>query len=209
MCEVVVMREKPLFSKLYLRELSNHLIIKLINKFIYIKQIITVFLLTLLVITSSHATNNWRDELPNARVLGSGDFHWFGFKIYHAKLWSQTTPLDMTRPFALQLTYNRSISRRLLVKTVISEMKRLNGNDVTAVKIQDWQNKLTIAIPDISPGDELIGVFLPAQGFRLYSKHGLAADIRDPELAYYFFGVWLDKQAKDSVLRSKLIGITP
>ncbi len=182
--------------------------IKLKKKFVFIKQFIISVFITMFIVTTGHAAC-WRDELPNAKVLGSGDFYWFGFKIYNAKIWTEKTPLDMSRPFALELTYNRTISRRLLVRTVISEMKRLNGNDIAAVKIQDWQIKLTSAIPDISPGDALIGVYLPTHGFRLYSKQGLAADIRDPELAHYFFGVWLDKRAKDHVLRSKLLGITP
>lgn len=177
-------------------------------KFMFIKQIITTFLITLLIVTTSHAAH-WRDELPNVKVLGSGDFHWFGFKVYNVKLWTETTPLDMAKPFALELTYNRGISRRLLVKTVISEIKRLNGHEISAVKLQDWQNKLIIAFPDVASGDELIGVYLPSQGFRMYNKQGLTADIRDPELARYFFAVWLDKRAKDGVLRSKLLGQTP
>lgn len=193
--------------KSYSRKLSHPSFKNYKNYLIFIKQLFVLVASLLFISTASYAVH-WRDELPNAKVLGSGDFHWFGFKIYNAKLWVETAPLDMSRPFALELTYIHSISRRLLVSTVISEIKRLNGHEVTAVKIQDWQNKLTAALPDISSGDELIGVFIPAQGFRVYNKQGLAADIRDPELARYFFAVWLDKRAKDSELRANLLGLT-
>ncbi|MBC7751035.1 MAG: hypothetical protein H7Z73_04855 [Candidatus Saccharibacteria bacterium] len=199
-----------MLSKLYLKDLSNlsFPFIQHTDKFIFIKQLLAVLFISFLIVTTGHATQ-WRDELPNAKILGSVDFNFFGFKIYNAKLWSETSPLDMTKPFALDLTYNHRVSRKLLVKIVIYEIKRLNTAEIPTSKIQDWQVKLMIAFPDVSQDDELIGVFLPSQGFRTYNKRGLIADIRDIELARYFFAVWLDENAKGNILRSKLLGLTP
>lgn len=169
------------------------------------KQLIAVLLLSGLMIIPSYAAS-WHEELPNATLVGSGHFRWLGFKIYSAKLWSESKHFDANAKFALELTYNRSISSKQFIKTTIDEIKRLNGHQISAEKLALWQKKLVPASPDVTSGDALIGVYLPAQGYRVYNKHGLLADIQDPELARAFFAIWLDPRTKDSGLRAQLLG---
>lgn len=34
----------------------------------------------------ANSLNGWREQLPQATLIGSGDFRWFGFSVYNAKL---------------------------------------------------------------------------------------------------------------------------
>ncbi|MBA5606075.1 chalcone isomerase family protein [Duganella sp. FT3S] len=162
----------------------------------------------LLVGAPCHAVG-WRDELPQAVALGSGDLRWLGFRIYHATLWAGQRPFQPERPFALQLRYYRNISRERLVQASLDEMRRLGRANVDAATLTQWESKLTRAFTDVAPDDELIGVYAPAHGMRMYNRQGLLADIDDVPLARAFFGIWLDESTRDQGLRSKLLGTAP
>lgn len=149
---------------------------------------------------------SWQDELPQAERLGDGELSWLGFRIYHATLWAQQRPFQPQAPFALQLHYYRDISRRRLVQTSLDEMRRLRGAGLDAATLAQWQRALERAFTDVTAGDELIGVYLPGHGMRLYNQQRLLADIDDAGLARAFFGIWLDRDTRDQDLRRKLMG---
>lgn len=154
---------------------------------------------------SSHAAS-WRDELPQAQALGSGDLRFLGFRIYHATLWAQQRPFQPERPFALELRYQRSISRERLVDTSIDEIRRIRGSAVDAATLARWESTLRSAFIDVAEGDQLIGVYLPERGMRLYSADKLLADIDDLALARAFFDIWLAPATRDQGLRRQLLG---
>jgi hypothetical protein len=150
--------------------------------------------------------NVWREQLPQAKPLGSGDLRWFGLKIYTAKLWSEQTRFDPNSPFALELTYHRSISREQFVSSSLDEITRLFGNRYPAPTLKRWEAEMQRAFIDVKEGDQLIGVYLPGVGCRFYSSSQLLAEIRDPEFAKAFFAIWFDERTKDSGLRAQLLG---
>ncbi len=152
--------------------------------------------------------SGWRAELRGAVVVGSGDLRWFGLRIYHAALWSEQPSFDPAGRFALQLTYQRSISRERLVQASIDEMRRLRPRTDAAL-IARWQVQLREAFIDVEPGDQLIGVNLPGYGMRLYDRRRLVADIPDPGLAGAFFDIWLNQASRDQGLRRELLGVRP
>ncbi len=151
----------------------------------------------------------WNHEVPQAKVLGSGDLTWFGLRIYTAKLWSEQQPFNANTPFALELTYHRSISRQQFVETSVDEIKRLFGKQYSAEQLKRWEGEMNRAFSDVKEGDQLIGVFLPEQGARFYNRKQLLADIRDPEFAKAFFAIWFDERTKDRGLREQLLGRAP
>ena len=150
--------------------------------------------------------NGWRTDLPDARLVGSGDLSWLGFRIYTARLWSQQQPFTADKPFALELTYHRSISRSRFVDTSLAEIRRLSGNRYSAEQLKRWEDDMTRAFIDVSDGDQLTGVYLPGVGCRFYSQSRPLAEIRDPVFASAFFAIWLDERTKDSRLRAQLLG---
>jgi len=157
----------------------------------------------------SAAQAGWRDELPQARAVGAGELRWFGLRIYHAALWSERQPFDPDARFALQLTYYRSISRERLVQASMDEMRRLGNAPREAATQERWAAQLRQAFTDVEGGDQLIGVYLPGHGMRMYDRNKLLADMPDPQLAQAFFAIWLHPASRDQDLRRKLLGGAP
>lgn len=170
-----------------------------------------IFLFTFLAFIAAagmapaHATV-WRESLPQAQTLGSGDLRWFGLRVYTARLWSARKPFDAAAPFALELTYHLDISRQRFVDTSLDEIRRLSGKRFSAEKLQRWEADMQRAFIDVKAGDQLIGVYLPNEGCRFYNRSKLLAEIRDPEFANAFFAIWLDARTRKKDLRAQLLG---
>lgn len=162
--------------------------------------------LAALLTAMSVQAGTWREALPAAKVVGSGSLRWFGLKIYDAKLWSEQQPFDANAPFALELTYHRTISREQFVETSLDEIKRLFTDRYSAETLKRWEAEMNRAFPNVKAGDQLIGVYEPGVGCRFYDANQLTTSVKDPEFARAFFAIWLDKRSKDSDLRAKLLG---
>ncbi len=160
----------------------------------------------LLAVTLPCHAATWRDDLPQAQQLGGGELHWFGLKIYRIGLWSAQVPFNPAQPFALELTYERNISRQRLVDISIDEMRRLFRDRYSEMQFQQWHTVMQNAFVDVKAGDQLIGVSLPGIGCRFYNRDALLAEVRDPEFARAFFAIWLDSRSKDAQLRQQLLG---
>jgi hypothetical protein len=166
----------------------------------------TLLLLVMLSLAWPSRAADWRDALPQARLIGSGELSWFGFRIYRASLWSNQSGFDPGQPFALELTYQRHISRQRLVDVSIKEMRRLTGERYSEAQFQRWEADMQHAFIDVQDGDQLIATFVPGMGCRFYNRHGLLAEVRDQEFAQAFFAIWLDPRSKDEQLRKRLTG---
>src|SRR5450830_1694573 len=105
---------------------------------------VVVLLIAMLAGSPSHTTS-WRDDLPQARMLGSAELRWFGLKIYHAALWSAQAPFDPEQPFALEITYQRSISRARMVQTSIDEIRRLFADRYSEDQLRRWEGLMNNA----------------------------------------------------------------
>ncbi|WP_194790834.1 chalcone isomerase family protein [Pseudomonas sp. UFMG81] len=154
----------------------------------------------------THAWADWRTEQPNARLVGSGDFTWFGLRLYTARLWSPATAPDWQQPFALELTYHRDLSRDRLVDASLDEMRRLGGPALEAATLERWAELMRGAFVDVRPGTRITGLYLPGHGCRFYIDGQLRRDIADPVFARAFFAIWLDPRTRDPQLRQRLLG---
>ncbi len=147
-----------------------------------------------------------QDDLGAAQTLGEGDLRWWGFRIYHARLIGERLPTQGNEPFALELTYYRSISRDRIVAASIDEMKRLFGEALPVRQQEQWRQVLERCFVDVREGDQLTGVYLPGHGVRFYRGAQLLADIDDQDFARAFFAIWLDPRTRDADLRAHLLG---
>ncbi|MCP1574225.1 hypothetical protein J2S30_002604 [Herbaspirillum rubrisubalbicans] len=170
---------------------------------------ILLALLAVLPGRAAHAAQPWREALPPVQSIGSGSMTWLGFRIYHATLWAPQRPLEQNQPFALQLDYQVRISRDKLASTSIEEIQRMSAAPIAGPTLARWKNELGRAFIDVADGDELVGVYLPQRGMRLYDRDKLLAEIADPELARAFFNIWLGQPSRDENLRRRLLGETP
>ncbi|WP_343349603.1 chalcone isomerase family protein [Pseudomonas sediminis] len=175
-------------------------------------RLCSTLLLTLALASASVQANNqsgWREQLPQASLVGSGDFSWFGFSVYNAKLWSPVQRVDFSQPFALELTYRRSISRETLVDTSLDEIRRINGEPLDREQQAEWTQQMSQAFVDVKDGRRITGVFLPGEGCRFYVDGKLQHVIDDQEFARAFFSIWLDPQTRSPKLRAALLGLNP
>ena len=160
-----------------------------------------------LLLWSTHSFA-WRDALPQAQLVGEGELRWFGFSVYNAKLWSPQPAQVIASPrapFALELTYNRRISRDRFVDTSADEIRRLYGDRVSAAQLENWRAEMQQAFVDVEVGTRITGVYLPGEGCRFYVNDRLQHTVRDMAFADAFFAIWLDPRSKDANLRQRLL----
>ncbi|MBK5549262.1 MULTISPECIES: chalcone isomerase family protein [unclassified Pseudomonas] len=162
--------------------------------------------LWLLVLLGTHALASWQDALPGAQIVGAGEFRVFGFDVYNARLWSAARPLAPDQPFALELIYQRNISRDDLVKASVDEIKRLSGSSVSAEQLAGWQIQMQQSFVDVQAGTRITGVYLPGQGARFFVGQQLQHEVKDPQFARAFFDIWLDPRTRNPELRQQLLG---
>lgn len=177
------------------------------NKIGFLKTVLTLCFTTLMLnMANSAEAASWRDELPQAHLVGSGDLRWLGLRIYTAQLWSERPVFDEKRPFVLVLNYHRNISKKQLVETSLDEIKRLSGQTHAPETLKRWENEMNRTFVDVKTGDVLAAAFLPNQGLRFYNKNRTLAEVRDLDFALAFFDIWLDPKTKDKKLRAQLLG---
>lgn len=164
-------------------------------------------LLAALLCLSGSSWASWREHLPDAELIGEGTLRYFGLRIYDARLWGSSERFDPQQPFALELTYHRSISRDSLVSTSLDELRRLGDGNLDESRLQDWQAQMNQAFVDVQPGQRITGVFLPGQGARFYADDQLQHEVRDSDFARAFFNIWLDPRSRDQSLRARLLGL--
>lgn len=169
----------------------------------------TCLLALFLCVFSAHAWADWREALPDAKLCGQGEFHMYGFDIYEAKLWGPCLSAPLDAPFALQLTYHRTISRRKIVESSLEEMKRLAVSPVSGATLERWGALMERAFVDVKSGDSLTGVYMPDKGVKFFMNARLTVEINDAKFARAFFRIWLDPDTQAPELRNNLLRIEP
>lgn len=155
---------------------------------------------------SNGAFASWRESLPNAQVIGAGDLRVFGFRVYTARLLSVGKPLASDQPFALELTYHRTISRDDLVDASIDEIKRTSATAVSDQQLAGWREQMAMAFVDVQEGMKITGVYFPGKEARFYVGEKLQHVVQDPQFAKAFFDIWLSPKTRNPELRQQLLG---
>jgi len=146
-------------------------------------------------------------ELPGARLLGRGTLRFLGLRIYEARLWVGATPpgADWAAVSkALELQYNRSLDGAQIAERSLTEMQR--QGDIDGPKAARWLAAMKQLFPDVKEGDRITGLNLPGMGARFFVNGQLKGDVRDPEFARLFFGIWLSPRTSEPTLREALLG---
>jgi hypothetical protein len=149
-------------------------------------------------------------ELPTARLQGSGRLRFIGLRVYEARLWLGPTPLSAdwaAHTLALELEYARGLSGSKIAERSLLEMQR--QADIAPELGARWLSAMGQMFPDVTAGDRITGVNLPGMGARFFINGRLKGDVRDPEFARLFFGIWLSPKTSEPTLRDALLGKTP
>jgi hypothetical protein len=135
----------------------------------------------------------------NLQRYGSGELRRFGFLVYEASLWAGPDP--KAPPLALELTYKRDIAGQRIVDASVDQMRGLGASDQ---QLAEWALAMRRIFPDVKPGDQIVGVYRPGSATFYFNRREIG-QIRDPDFARYFFGIWLDSKTSEPGLRSRLL----
>lgn len=148
-----------------------------------------------------------RQSLSQARMQGSGRFRYFAFHVYDAHLWvlpGFDAAKLLAQPFALSLTYARSLSASDIAERSIEEMRRQAS--ISDVDAQRWLKAMTAAFADVREGDRLTGVYLPSGAAAFFLNGQATQRLDDARFAALFFGIWLSSATSAPDLRRELLG---
>lgn len=140
------------------------------------------------------------------RLAGHGQMRFLGLRIYDARLWVGPEFDAQTfgqHRFALELIYHRAFTAKAIAQRSVQEIERQRS--LGEKMANRWTSDLARWLPDVQPGDKLIGLYLPGQGMQLWRGEQSLGTINDPELALCFFGIWLSPQTSEPGLRSGLL----
>ncbi len=149
-------------------------------------------------------------QLPNANFSGKGLLRFLGFDVYNASLW--VTPTFRyselgQHPVALELEYLRTFKRQEIARVSLEQM-RLKG-DFSREQSQQWQTALANVLPDVKPGDRLMGIYKPGVSAAFALNGQLIGEIADPQFAKLFFDIWLSPKSSSPKLRDQLLAGAP
>ncbi len=146
-------------------------------------------------------------ELPGARLHGRGSLRYFGLRVYDALLWvGGPLAADSTAsaPLALELRYARRLRGPLIAERSLAEMRR--QGEIHEARARRWLEAMVQLFPDVDAGDRITGVQRPGEAARFHVNGRFAGELRDPEFARRFFGIWLSPQTSEPQLRALLLG---
>jgi hypothetical protein len=147
--------------------------------------------------------------LPEAIPAGSAPFSFLGFRVYQARLWvapgfRRSTLGDAA--LALELAYERNFTGAAIARRSLEEIERAGRLD--ADQAQRWESGLRALLPDVKPGDRLLGVHRPGRGVEFYQDGRVLGRIDDPEFSRRFFAIWLGPATSAPGLRDALLAGT-
>jgi hypothetical protein len=146
------------------------------------------------------------EALPQGRLIGKGRLTVWGFEVYDARLWAPPGfgPGSYAgQPLALELAYLRAFDAADIASRSLKEMRR--SGTFSDAQADQWKRDLLRVIPDVKKGDRILGVHRPGTGTAFWINGKAGGEIRDPEFARLFFGIWLSPGTSEPSLRDALL----
>jgi hypothetical protein len=148
--------------------------------------------------------------LPEARLRGQGRLRFFGLHVYDIRLWTAAAFAPerwAEAPLALEIEYARTLYGQQIAERSLAEMKR--QGEIGGDEAQRWLAEMTRLFPDVKQGDRITGTLQPGRGASFYVNGRSRGEVRDPDFARRFFGIWLAPQTSEPALRERLFGRQP
>ena len=144
--------------------------------------------------------------LASAKLTGSARLSVFGFQVYDARLWTAggfTRDSYASHPFALELSYLRDFDGAEIAKRSLKEMQGVEA--FSAEQGRRWLAEMTRLFPDVKKGDRLTGINQPGAGVVFLYNNKPAGEVRDPDFARVFMGIWLSPRTSEPAMRTQLL----
>ena len=144
--------------------------------------------------------------LRTPRLVGQHRFTYWGFEVYDASLWASApfAALDWAKQMlVLELRYLRDFKGADIAQRSIDEMQ--GQRPLSAAQLQSWSATLQALIPNVLAGEQITGIYTPDKGMQLLHQDRVLGELRDPELAQRFLGIWLAPETSQRKLRQQLL----
>lgn len=153
---------------------------------------------------TAHGSDYIGQYVPQAKPVGTHRVKMAFWDVYDVTLYAQSGAYAPEKPFALSLTYLKSIPGRAIADHAVSVMRRQGfGNEY---KLAQWHESMVGIFPDVRSGVTLTGT-TNGEGDVVFLKDGkVIGKIRDKEFEKYFFGIWLDPKGGEPDIRKGLLG---
>ncbi len=142
----------------------------------------------------------WEDMLP----VGKSTLRVAIWRIYDAELLSQSGQYKAQQPFALQITYLRTIRKDHLVKETEKQWKKIYDGE--KYYKDEWLDQLFDIFPNVKKGDNLTFFVDGENRGSFYFNGKFLGAIDDPNFSKSFSGIWLSEKTTRPRLRKQLIG---
>lgn len=141
----------------------------------------------------------------NAPTL-RGEYHYsyWGFDIYHAKLFMDKQCVYPNCNFTLELKYQRDFKGTDIAQRSIEEI--LAQHSIKTKKQKEYTKILKNIFPNVTKGDIITGK-MTDDFAEFYLNNKLIGKINDIILSRYFFDIWLSPKTTEPTMRQKLLGI--
>ena len=151
-------------------------------------------------------TQQLRNYLRTPRLVGQQRLTYWGFDIYDASLWANTSFAPETwakQNLVLRLRYLRDFKGVDIAQRSIDEMQ--GQRPLTSAQLKTWSATLQTLIPNVRHGEFITGVYQPDKGMQLLHQDRLLGELSDTELAQRFLGIWLAPETSQRQLRQQLL----
>lgn len=135
---------------------------------------------------------------------GTGSLRVLLMKAYDASLWTDAARWSMQSPFALTLKYHFNCSASDIVDRAIEEIKASSPN-LSTTTLTRYRQLIGSLLPGARSGDEMTGLYTPDGTVRFFVDGQKTGEVKDPQFAQAFFGMWLSPQTSEPDIRAGLL----
>jgi hypothetical protein len=140
--------------------------------------------------------------------VGQTRLTWLIWDVYDATFYAKKPQVGTRKapPYALELTYLRSLNPAQVAAKTVEEMARLGFTD--AARLAVWEPQLERMFGEINAGTKLAAV-KNADGSTTFIKNAsqVAGTIVDPLFGQKFFAIWLSENTLRPDLRRELLNL--
>lgn len=167
------------------------------------RKIIIMAALAATFISSAQA-DEMSNYVPDAKLVGKGEYHKLVWDVYTAKLYAPGGVYEKGQPLALSLSYHMEIDGSDIAEKSIEEMQKQAPLDPK--QQLEWQALMEKIFPDVNDTTVLTGI-LTKDGKTIFLHNGkFAGKIDDKEFGRRFFDIWLGAKTSDNKLTQQLLG---
>lgn len=173
------------------------------------KLIATLLCTVLLGCTPAHAEQTRVPDyisaaVPAAELVGQSRMTYLMWDVYDAAFFRSSQHENLQPPYALSLTYLRSITGRQIADSAVDEMRKHGFTQ--EIILAEWHNMMVDLFPDVEPGTQLTGIATADGTTQFYHDGRFIGQVNDASFTARFFDIWLGPQTSDVAFRNRLLG---